>query len=101
MSPPRSPDYQNDLGQQWQEATFLNAGRDYQLDSLNATGTPLRIDNLGAIQRSIAATDQPSTSIQESISPDMQPFASARVNKKQREHDRLLDEVRENHFSQV
>ena len=31
----------------------------------------------------------------------MQPFASARINKKQREHDRLLDEVRENHFSQV
>ena len=67
-------------------------------DSLN--GTPQQLDMFGSIQKSIIS-DVPSASIGRDKSPPDNPIQSLRMNKQQREHDKLLDEVRDNHFGQV
>ena len=59
-------------------------------------GTPENLDMFNSIQKSTMSDPAQ----EKSLFPD-NPIHHMRMNRVQREHDKLLDEVRDNHFQQV
>ena len=85
----------------WQEPQFAVADAprnrgDSLGDSLHGTAEGHQ-DMFGSIHKSVMLSEP---SVERSLFPD-NPAHHIRMNRVQREHDKLLDEVRDNHFQQV